>query len=60
MITYLTGEMVLKPVKYTFRRLPNGRGRIESEFMSLEGDYADLLINLPLLGGEVTFVEEHK
>jgi hypothetical protein len=48
------GLMILEPVKYTLFRLAGGRGRLENEFMTLEGDYADLLAHTPLLGGRVT------
>jgi hypothetical protein len=55
-ITYLTGHFEMEPVKYTLRRMANGEGILESEFMTLRGDYADMLAAKSSLGGHVTLV----
>lgn len=54
-ITYLTGEMKFVPPTYILTELPNGEGLLESEFMTMTGDYETLRINARLAGIKVEF-----
>lgn len=49
------GHLILVPLTYRVRRLPNGQGEIVSDYGTVTGKYADLIENIGLLNGTVEF-----
>lgn len=52
--TYVYGVKEWKPVEYTLYRMSDGSGKLFSPFMSLCGEYDDLLLNARIAGMRVT------